>query len=219
MNTGQKTLAFALAAFLVVGAVTVAGAAGTETGTPTGDAHDEAQNEEKTNKITADESFTLQLGDEFVDDGREEEEGYRYSISVEKEGSEDGAVHVYGGENDSLDVTDVGSREESYDGKADYYHVPVGAVDDGYDHDFDPSEVPTTEFAGAMGYVVEDEKVDTDDPRVVAHVAENDPEVDGIVQADEVETGTLNADGKTCRENDAGDRVCELSLSDAGASE
>ena len=133
MNTGQKTLAFALAAFLVVGAVTVAGAAGTDAGTPTeaGDTHDGAQNHEEPKKITANESFTLHLGDEFVDDGRAEGEGYRYSISVEKEGSEDGAVHVYGGENDALDVTDVGEREDDYDGDADYYHVPVGAVDDG----------------------------------------------------------------------------------------
>jgi hypothetical protein len=219
MNTGQKALAFALAAFLVVGAVTVAGAAGTDAGTPTGDTDDEAQDQEEPKKLTADESFSLQLGGEFVDDGRVDEEGYGYSISVETEGSEDGAVHVYGGENDAIDVTDVGAREDDYDGDADYYHVPVGAVDDGYDHDFDPSEVPSTEFAGAMGYVVEAEKVDTDDPRVVAHVAENDPEIDGIVQADEVETRTLNVDGKTCRENDAGDRVCELSLSDDGASE
>jgi hypothetical protein len=192
MNTGQKTLAFALAAFLVVGAVTVAGAAGTDTGTPTeaGETHDEAQDQEEPEKLTADESFTLQLGDEFVDDEREDEEGYRYSISVEKEGSEDGAVHVYGGENDSLDVTDVGSREDSYDGKADYYHVPVGSADE---HDFDASEYTPVEFAGAVGYVVEDEKVDTSAPNVVAHVAENaEGDVDEIIHEDEVETRSVD---------------------------
>jgi len=190
MNTGQKTLVLALAAFLVVGAVTVAGAAGTDTGTPTGDAHDEAQNEEETNKITADESFTLQLGDDFVDDERENEDGYRYSIETNSPGDEEGAVHVYGGESDGFDVTDVGSREDDYDGEADYYHVPVGSADE---HDFDASEYTPVEFAGATGYVVEDEKVDTSAPNVVAHVAENaEGDVDEIIHEDEVETRSVD---------------------------
>jgi hypothetical protein len=192
MNTGQKTLAFALAAFLVVGAVTVAGAAGTDTGTPTetDDAHDEAQNEEETNKITADESFTLQLGNEFVDDEKEDEEGYRYSIETNSPGDEDGAVHVYGGESDGFDVTDVGSREDEYDGDADYYHVPVGSADE---HGFDASEYTPVEFAGVTGYVVKDEKVDTSAPNVIAHVAENaEGDVDGIIHEDEVETASVD---------------------------
>jgi hypothetical protein len=191
MKTGQKTLAFALAAFLVVGAVAVAGAADTDTdaGTPTetGDTHDEARDEEA-KKLTADESFNRQLGEEFVDDGRENEEGYRYSI--ETEGSEDGAVHVYGGENDGFDVTDVGSREDEYDGDADYYHVPVGSADE---HGFDASEYTPVEFAGVTGYVVEDEKVDTSAPNVIAHVAENaEGDVDGIIHEDEVETASVD---------------------------
>ena len=217
MNTGQKTLVLALAAFLVVGAVTVAGAAGTDAGTPTGDADDEAQNEEEPEKVTADESFSLQLGDEFVDDGREDEEGYRYSIETNSPGDEEGAVHVYGGESDGFDVTDVGSREDNYDGDADYYHVPVGSADE---HDFDANEYTPVEFAGVTGYVVEDEKVDTSAPNVVAHVAENaEGDVDEIIHEDEVESRTLNVDEKTCRDNDAGNRVCESSLSGSDASE
>jgi hypothetical protein len=190
MNTGQKTLVLALAAFLVVGAVTVAGAAGTDTGTPMGDTQDEAQNEEETNKITADESFTLQLGDEFVDDEREEEEGYRYSIETNSPGDEEGAVHVYGGESDTFNVTDVGSREDDYDGDANYYHVPVGSANE---HDFDASEYTPVEFAGVTGYVVEDEKVDTSAPNVIAHVAENaEGDVDEIIHEDEVETRSVD---------------------------
>jgi hypothetical protein len=190
MNTGQKTLVLALAAFLVVGAVTVAGAAGTDTGTPMGDTQDEAQNEEETNKIKANESFTLQLGDEFVDDDREDEEGYRYSIETNSPGDEEGAVHVYGGESDTFNVTDVGSREDDYDGEADYYHVPVGSADE---HDFDASEYTPVEFAGVTGYVVKDEKVDTSAPNVVAHVAENaEGDVDEIIHEDEVETRSVD---------------------------
>jgi|GEM_PF-4805589 len=190
MNTGQKTLVLALAAFLVVGAVTVAGAAGTDTGTPTGDAHDEAQNEEEPEKITADEGFTLQLGDDFVDEERDDEDGYRYSIETNSPGDEEGAVHVYGGESDGFDVTDVGSREDNYDGEADYYHVPVGSADE---HNFDASEYTPVEFAGATGYVVEDEKVDTSAPNVVAHVAENaEGDVDEIIHEDEVGTSSVD---------------------------
>lgn len=217
MNTGQKTLVLALAAFLVVGAVTVAGAAGTDTGTPTGDAHDEAQNEEEPEKLTANEAFTLQFGDEFVDDEKEDEDGYRYSIETNVSGDDEGEVHVYGGESDAFDVTDVGSREDDHDGDADYYHVPVGSAGE---HDFDAREYTPVEFAGVTGYVVEDEKVDETAPNVVAHVAENaEGDVDEIVHEDEVESRTLNADGKTCHGNDNGNRVCELSLSDAGVSE
>jgi hypothetical protein len=68
-----------------------------------------------------------------------------------------------------------------------------------------------------MGYVVEVEKVDTSDPRVVAHVAENDPKVDGIFHAEDVET--MQVEDENCRESDAGNRVCKLSLNGTVSSE
>ncbi len=170
MNIGQKALAFALGAFFVVGVATVATAA---TGAPdTGEGFE----------LDTDEVEVFEIEIE-ADELNGSDEGVEFELS---EPDEEDVVEI------EVEETDV--RVDMHDGDADYYHVPVGAVGDGeYDHDFDPSEASRdNDFAGADGYVVEADKVDTDDPRVVAHVAENDPEVDSITRADELKTTEVN---------------------------
>jgi hypothetical protein len=194
MDIGEKAFVFALGALFVVGVAAVATSAA---GAPD-------------KKLNADQASTGNV--DIVETNGENSTFETGGIKFEVNQSAGSGV---------TSSEDVGERVDRYDGVADYYHVPVGAVDDDeYDHDFDPSEVgPPTEFAGATGYVVEADKVDTDDPRVVAHVAENDPEIDGIAHADDIETRELDIDDKDCRENDDGTEVCRLSLSDTDASE
>ena len=198
MNIGEKAFVFALGALFVVGVAAVATSA---VGAP-----DDADDAER---IDTDEAESMDV--EIVETNGENGTFSAGGITFE--------VNQSAGSDTTPVPEDIGERVDRYDGIADYYHVPVGAVDDDeYDHDFDPSEVaPPTEFAGALGYVVEADKVDTDDPSVVAHVAENDPEIDEVLHAEDMETRELDVDDKDCRENDAGNRVCELLLDDAGS--
>lgn len=178
MNIGQKTLAFALGAFFVVGVAAVATSAA---GAPDAD-------EVETEGI---ESVDIEIVEVDSDDIFEVGEEATFDVASAE-----------------IEAEETDARVDSYDGDADYYHVPVGAVDDGYDgeeydHSFNPAEASRdAEFAGADGYVVEAEKVDADDPRVVAHVAENDPRVDGITRAEdlqkvELEETEVDEDGNT----------------------
>ncbi|MFP4188403.1 MAG: hypothetical protein ACLFR5_03230 [Halobacteriales archaeon] len=195
MNIGEKAFVFALGALFVVGVAAVATSAA---GAP--DGADDAE------RIETDEAESIDV--EIAETNGEN--------GTFKPGEVTFEVNQSAGSDETPVPEDIGDRVDRYDGTADYYHVPVGAVDDDeYDHDFEPSEVaPSTEFAGATGYVVEAEKVDTDDPSVVAHVAENDPGIDEIAHAEDMETRELDVDDKECRENDDGNRVCELSLDD-----
>ncbi len=91
-------------------------------------------------------------------------------------------------------------RIDSYEGEADHYHVPVAAVEGDHSHSFDAAEVSRSTFAGSDGFVVEAEDVDVDDPSVVAFEPVNDPEVDGVAHADDLET--LEIDEVEDREGD-----------------
>ncbi len=197
MNIGQKALAFALGAFFVVGVAAVATSAAGAPDT------DEVETE----------------GIEFVD------------IEITDVDSDDdifevGGEATFGVASAEIEAEETDARVDSYDGDADYYHVPVEAVDNGYDgeeydHSFDTSEASRAEFAGADGYVVEAEKVDTDDPRVVAHVAENDPDVDGITHAHELETYSFDTgfDDEAAEEMEGYDRTLELEEEDGSFGE
>ena len=193
MNIGKKAFVFALGALFVVGVAAVATSA---MGVPDG--------ADDTERIDTDEAESMYV--EIVETNGENGTFKTGDVTFE--------VNQSAGSDEMPAPEDVGDRLDRYDGEADHYHVPLGAVeDDEYDHDFEPSEVgPSTEFAGALGYVVEAEKVDTDDPSVIAHVAENDPEIDGIFHAEDVET--IQVEDENCRENQDGNRVCELSLDD-----
>jgi len=176
MNIGQKAFAFALGAFFVVGIAAVATAA---TGAPdTGESF-----ELDTSEVEAFEIEVVDESDEGIEFNLSESEEYDH-VEIEAEKVDDPA-----------EMSMYDDREDSYDGDADYYHVPVGAVDDvvdSYDElDLD-YELDAVEFAGMKGYVVEADEVDSDDPRVVAHVAENDPEIDGITRADELKTAKID---------------------------
>ena len=193
MNIGKKAFVFALGALFVVGVAAVATSA---MGVPDG--------ADGTERIDTDEAESMDV--EIVETNGENGTFKTGDVTFE--------VNQSAGSDEMPAPEDVGDRLDRYDGEADHYHVPLGAAeDDEYDHDFEPSEVgPPTEFAGALGYVVEAEKVDTDDPSVIAHVAENDPEIDGIFHAEDVET--IQVEDENCRENQDGNRVCELSLDD-----
>jgi hypothetical protein len=199
MNIGEKAFVFALGALFVVGVAAVATSA---TGAPD-------------KKLNADGASTghVEIVETNGENGTFSADGVKFEVN------RPGGSGVTSSE-------DVGERVDRYDGVADHYHVPVDAVDDDepmdgrYDHDFDPSEVgPPTEFAGATGYVVEADKVDKNDPRVVAHVAENDPEIDGIAHAEDVETRELGVGTEDCRREEDGTEVCRISLNDTDGSE
>jgi len=198
MNIGQKALAFAVGAFFVVGVAAVATSAA---GAPDTDAYEDDGIEIMNIEIVETDDTNWEAGDE---------------ATFDVEGAAD------------IEAEETDARVDSYEGDADYYHVPVEAVDDDdYDHDFDITEVGRdADFAGADGFVVEAEEVDTDDPRVVAHVAENDPEVDGITRADELETWSVNStsfdttfDEEADEEYDGYNRTLELEERDGETGE